>query len=108
MIKTTADGIRFLLEIATVVLLIIAGFNSSDLVVKLTVGVIAPVLGILFWGRFMAPMSLHRLPTIGRVITEIPIFGGTSLATYLLTTHKTALIYGGIALIDTLIEHLIP
>ncbi len=48
MIKTTADGIRFLLEIATVVLLIIAGLNSSDLVVKLTVGVIAPVLGILF------------------------------------------------------------
>ncbi|EPC87357.1 hypothetical protein Lpp43_06434 [Lacticaseibacillus paracasei subsp. paracasei Lpp43] len=38
MIKTIADGIRFLLEIATVVLLIIAGFNSSDLVVKLTVG----------------------------------------------------------------------
>ena len=105
MIKTIADGIRFLLEIATVVLLIIAGFNSSDLVVKLTVGVIAPVL---FWGRFMAPMSLHRLPTIGRVITEILIFGGTSLATYLLTTHKAALIYGGIALIDTLIEHLIP
>ena len=67
MIKTIADGIRFLLEIATVVFLIIAGFNSSDLVVKLTVGVIAPVLGILFWGRFMAPMSLHRLPTIGRV-----------------------------------------
>lgn len=48
MIKTIADGIRFLLEIATVVLLIIAGFNSSDLVVKLTVGVIVPVLGILF------------------------------------------------------------
>ncbi|CAD7482330.1 hypothetical protein LPIBR_10292 [Lacticaseibacillus paracasei] len=72
MIKTIADGIRFLLEIATVVLLIIAGFNSSDLVVKLTVGVIVPVLGILFWG------SVHGPDVASQVTNNWPGYNGNT------------------------------
>ncbi|WZK66122.1 YrdB family protein [Lacticaseibacillus rhamnosus] len=71
MIKSLIDGLRFLVEIATVSLLIWAGWHFPSLVGRLIGGVALPIAVLLAWGRWMAPRSPFQLVEWQRLIAEI-------------------------------------
>lgn len=106
MIKFFHPLIRFSLEQTTIILLIISGWKST-LTIKLLLGVCTPILIILFWARYMAPMSSTRFPEIYRIITEIIIFGATTLIINNFLGRDMTIPYGLIVILDTTIEHVL-
>jgi len=74
-------GLRFILEMAALLALLIWGFGASDqLVVQLILGLGAPALAMLVWGTFVSPKAPRRLDDPVRVGVEIVIFGLGALA----------------------------
>lgn len=106
MINTLHMSIRFLLELATIGLIIASGLHGNSWV-KLGTLVILIIL-VFFWSRYMAPLSLYRFKSWQRLFAEIVIFGGTALFSYFYLSAGVALPYASIALIDTIFEHLLP
>lgn len=106
MIKPINDGVRFLVELTTLVLLIGAGFKGEGLS-KILLGVCVPLALILFWSRFMAPMSPNRLDEFERMLAEVVIFGGTALISYRVYGVKLAVIYGVVVTINAGLDHIL-
>ncbi|WP_395317728.1 YrdB family protein [Fructilactobacillus frigidiflavus] len=105
MIKNLNDVVRFLFcEVFTICLIIKSGINLHSLSIE----VISPVLIVIYWWIFMAPKSNQRLNEIGRIFSEFVIFGGTGLLTYVCISQKMGVIYLVIALINTILEHVLP
>ena len=74
-------GLRFFLELAALVALLIWGFGASDeLVVQLILGLGVPALAMVVWGTFVSPKAPRRLDDPIRVGVEIVIFGLGALA----------------------------
>ncbi|KRK13756.1 hypothetical protein FD51_GL000319 [Lacticaseibacillus zeae DSM 20178 = KCTC 3804] len=94
------------MELITLVLLIGAGFKGEGLS-KILLGICVPIALVLFWSRFMAPMSPHRLNELERAFAEVVIFGGTALISYRVYGVKLALIYVGIVTINAVLDHVL-
>ena len=105
MIKSFIDGLRFLVEIATVSLLIWAGWHFPSLVGRLIGGVALPIAVLLAWGRWMAPRSPFQLVEWQRLIAEIVLFGGTAMAAVAIGQTRLALGYGAVVLVSLLLTH---
>ncbi|MEZ5114786.1 MAG: YrdB family protein [Candidatus Nanopelagicales bacterium] len=82
-----ALGVRFLLELATLAALAVAGFTGpGSPVLKVVLGVGLPVLAALAWGRWVAPKATHRLPDPARLVVELVVLG-SGVAALLLAGH---------------------
>lgn len=103
--KPVNDVIRFCVEIATLVLIIKVSFHFTG-VYKLILMIAIPLI-LLYWGRYMAPNSLHRLPEIGRIVSEVVIFGGTSTLLYISNYEVTAILFLVISSINTILDHIL-
>lgn len=104
--KPVSDLIRFLVELATICLIIANGLKFDNFLFKV-LGVLIAILVILFWSRFMAPKSLNRWPEVLRLMAERVIFGGTAAGTIVLYGLPIGLTYLVIATISTIADHLI-
>ena len=105
MIKSLIDSLRFLVEIATVSLLIWAGWHSPSLVGRLIGGVALPIAVLLAWGRWMAPTSPFQLVERQRPIAALVLFCGPTLAAVPLGQPRLALSYGAVVLVSLLLTH---
>lgn len=79
--KNLNKGLSFLLELVMLAALAYWGFTiGSSTLVKVLLGVGAPLVAIIIWGIYNAPRSARRLPTGPRILLELLMFTVTALA----------------------------
>ncbi|MCD2256384.1 YrdB family protein [Agrilactobacillus fermenti] len=103
--KPINNAIRFLVEIATLILLVLSGLKFSQLPLKFLIGIVLPVGLVLFWARFMAPQSVLRFKSLGRVVTEASLFGGVAMLSFLNLAPTVGISYGLIAGVNAILDH---
>src|SRR5512133_1052111 len=69
------DGLRFLLELAALASLGYWGFAEHDGVVQWLLGLGAPLVAAVVWGRFIAPKASHPTVDPVRLVLEVLVFG---------------------------------
>ncbi|MBU9713083.1 YrdB family protein [Evansella tamaricis] len=74
-------GLRFLLEVFSIIILCVWGFQSnSNQLIKLLLGIGAPVVLIVVWGLFGAPAAPYLLEGWNHFVLEVVIYGLATLA----------------------------
>jgi hypothetical protein len=68
------DGLRFLLEMALLAALAYWGFSEQTGVVQWVVGLGAPLVVAVVWGRFIAPKASHPTADPLRLLLEVVVF----------------------------------
>ena len=82
-------ALRFVLELGALAALGYAGFQTDrGMLLRVLVGVGAPVLAGVLWSMFVAPAAQTRLPDPWRVIPEFTVFGSAA-AGLALAGHPT-------------------
>jgi Protein of unknown function (DUF2568) len=76
LLKNANLGLAFLLELAMLAALGYSGFViGPNLLVKIVLGIGVPVIAIVVWSRYGAPMSSRRLKGIGYVLLRVICYG---------------------------------
>jgi hypothetical protein len=79
--RSAALGLRFLLELALLAALAFWGFTTPDgALLKILLGVGAPVLAAAVWGMFLSPRAAMRVPGPRLVILEMALFAVAAMA----------------------------
>jgi hypothetical protein len=100
--------LSFLLELVALAIFGVWGFTIGDsTLVKILLGVGAPVLMIVVWGMFMAPRSARRLQDPWHLIFEIVIYGLAGLALLSLARTDLALVWGVVVILNILLSFLL-
>jgi hypothetical protein len=82
-------ALRFVLELGALAALGYAGFQTDrGMLLRVLVGVGAPVVAGVLWSLFVAPAAQTRLPDPWRVIPEFTVFGSAA-AGLALAGHPT-------------------
>ena len=82
-------ALRFVLELGALAALGYAGFQTDrGMLLRVLVGVGAPVVAGVLWSLFVAPAAQTRLPDPWRVIPEFTVFGSAA-AGLVLAGHPT-------------------
>jgi hypothetical protein len=68
-------GLRFLLEMALLASLAHWGFSEQTGAVQWLLGLGAPLLVAVVWGRFIAPKASHPTTDPVRLLLEVVVFG---------------------------------
>jgi hypothetical protein len=68
-------GLRFLLEVAALVSLAYWGFHDFGGVGQWLIGLGAPLVAAVVWGRFMSPKASHPVVDPVRLLIELAVFG---------------------------------
>lgn len=71
-----AYSVRFLLEMALLVGIAVLAWNIAPTAWQWPFAIIAPILGMIFWGLFLSPKATIMLPEIARFIIEAGLFLG--------------------------------
>ena len=80
-LKNINLALSFLLELAMLVAFGYWGFNTGDsTLVHILFGLGIPVIAIVIWSIYNAPMSKRRLPRTPRTILEVVMFSLAALA----------------------------
>lgn len=103
-IELVIVGIRFLLEVCTVVGLIYGGFRANKLSGKISYLILAGLI-VVVWMFFGAPKSTHALVGMNKVFLESGIFLIGSIACSFIFNKKIGSIYFTVAVIDTILLH---
>jgi hypothetical protein len=90
--------VRFLVELATLAALAVAGASASaPLAWRIALAIGAPVLLGVVWVLVMAPHARRRLPDPARLVVEIVLFVLAAAALGLAGDVVAAAVYGVIA-----------
>jgi hypothetical protein len=73
-IKSANLALKFFLELAALASFAIRGAESESGALAIAHAILAPLIVALFWGRFAAPRSRHRLPRATRIPFELTVF----------------------------------
>ncbi|ALS37392.1 hypothetical protein ATZ35_09570 [Enterococcus rotai] len=106
-IKQLNDSIRFILELITIGLLLAGTLTFRILALKIIFSIVLPLCTVLFWGKYMAPLSPNRLSEVERILVEIILFGGVACLTFFVGHKKIAVAYLLIVTINTLFDHIL-
>ncbi len=81
LIKSANVGVRFLLELWALAALGYGGFRASDhVLLKLVLGLGAPLIAAVLWATFGAPAAQAKLSGGLHLALEVVIFGAASAA----------------------------
>src|SRR3954454_12192134 len=96
---TPNDVLRFFLELTALASLAYWGFSEFDGVVQWLIGLGAPLLVAVVWGRFMSPKASH--PTIDpvRVLIEVAVFGSGVAALFAAGAQVLAVSFAALAVL---------
>jgi Protein of unknown function (DUF2568) len=75
LVVTPNDVLRFLLELAALGSLAYWGFSEFGGVAQWVIGLGAPLLVAVVWGRFMSPKASHPTVDPVRFLIEFAVFG---------------------------------
>lgn len=73
-------ALAFLVELAAFAAFAVWGANAGHGAEPVLLGIAAPAAVIVFWSRFCAPRSDHRLPVSKRIPVELAVFALAALA----------------------------
>ena len=74
-------AVRFLLELCILVSLGYWGFqNGKGAIVKIGLGIGAPLLAAVVWGTFLSPKASVPLPASYQLLLELAVFGSAAAA----------------------------
>src|SRR5215471_12653308 len=93
-------AVAFLLELCALVALAYWGFQASNNgILKLVLGLGAPLLTAVIWGRFMSPTSKARLQGTAYLLLKIAIFGIAALALAIAGQGTLAIIFAIVSVV---------
>ena len=97
-------GLRFILEVVTIILLIGIGFAKNKFPINILIGILLPLLIIVVWSIFVAPSSQNRASSLVRISIEILVY--MSVASVLLDNYslKIAISYLGFAILNSVVN----
>ncbi|MHC5216234.1 YrdB family protein [Enterococcus sp. LJL128] len=101
LIKNSNIAIAFLIEIFAIFILGYWGFTlHSSKIIRVTAGLLAPILTIVIWSIWCAPSSSYRLEGLWLVALKCLLFG--IVVCCLLSTKQSsaAVIFGAIIVIN--------
>lgn len=102
--RTIILGIRFLLELITVLGLFSGVFISKSILLKILCLVLS--IGItLLWARYGAPKSPKVLVGVNKLLLEIVVYTIGSLAFYQLFGHNIGIIYIAVVVCDLVLMY---
>lgn len=73
-------ALKFVLELCALAALASWGATTGPVLANVVLGVGAPLLAALVWGRFAAPKSPHRLADGPRTVVETTVFATAAAA----------------------------
>ncbi|WP_410007225.1 YrdB family protein [Bartonella sp. HY406] len=74
-IKLINGSLRFLLELLIIASLCYCGFSRFDQAIfKFGIGLILPIMIIVFWATYIAPKAPNRLAFLPRFMAEMVVF----------------------------------
>jgi hypothetical protein len=88
------DVLRFALELSALAALGYWGFADRSGPVQWVLGIGAPVLAAVVWGRFVAPKASHPVADPLRLVLELAVFGGGVLGLAVAGAERLALALG--------------
>ncbi|GAB3867634.1 hypothetical protein GCM10028801_42050 [Nocardioides maradonensis] len=86
-------GLKLLLELGALALLGGWGFLTGDGWVALALGIGAPAVMVLVWGRLCAPRAAGRLPARSRVPLELTILTIAGVLGFAAGLHVAAVVF---------------
>jgi Protein of unknown function (DUF2568) len=90
--------VRFLVELATLAALAVAGASAgTGLGWRIVLAIGGPVLLAIIWGLVMAPLARRRIADPARLVVEVVLFLLAALALALVGDVVAAVVYGVIA-----------
>lgn len=95
LIKGANLALRFLLELCALGALALWGFKTGGgLMVKIGLGIGAPLVAAVVWGAFLSPQAPVQLPGLVVLILQALVFGSAAAA-LAASGHRTlALVFG--------------
>jgi hypothetical protein len=100
-LKTVNLGIRFILEIAVLVILGYWGFHATPSpLLKMVLGIGTPLVAAVIWGLFGAPRAPYTLTGLPFFMLEIVIFGLPVIILFYLEKQTLGFIYGIVVAIN--------
>ena len=91
------DVQRFFLELATLAALAYWGFSEFGGVAQWVLGLGAPLLVALVWGRFMSPKASHPTVDPVRLVIEFVVFGSGVAALFAAGATLLAVLFAVLA-----------
>lgn len=93
--------LSFLMELVAVAVFGVWGFQITENgLLRVILGLGAPLLMIVVWGLWMAPRSTRRLQDPAHLVVELVIFGLAVLALFSLNRADLALVMAAAAVIN--------
>jgi hypothetical protein len=100
-LKSANLGLSFLLELCALAALAYWGFQvSSGPILAVVLGIGAPLLMALVWGRFAAPASRTRLPMPALLVLKLAIFALAAAALAIAGRPVPALVFAVVVVIN--------
>ena len=94
---TPNDVLRFFLELAALGSLAYWGFSEFDGVTQWLIGLGAPLLVAVVWGRFMSPKASHPTLDPVRLVIEMAVFGSGVAALFAADASVLAIVFAVLA-----------
>jgi hypothetical protein len=94
---TPNDVLRFCLELAALASLAYWGFSEFDGAAQWLIGLGAPLLVAVVWGRFMSPRASHPTVDPVRVVIEFLVFGSGVAALFAAGAPVLAIVFAVLA-----------
>jgi hypothetical protein len=100
-------ALRFVLELCALGALGYWGFKTGGgLMMKIGLGIGAPLVAAVVWGTFVSPRATVQLPGLVVLLLQVLVFG-LAAAGLVVTGHRTlALVFGVIVAINAILMYL--
>jgi hypothetical protein len=103
-LKSLNVGIRFLLEICILISVGYWGFNTnSGWVLKILLGIGAPLLIAVVWGTFGAPKAAYHLSGFMLLALEVLVFGSGVAALFATKNYSLAWVFAAVIIINRIL-----
>jgi hypothetical protein len=102
------DVVAFLVELAVVVLLAVAGFRYDGSHVTATaLGIGLPLVAVVLWGAFAAPRARIDLPAV-RLLVKLVVLGGGVVAGFVVLPLAWAAVVAVVVAVNLLLMYVGP
>jgi hypothetical protein len=102
------DAVAFLVEVAVVVLLAVAGFRyDGSHVVATALGIGLPLVAVVLWGAFAAPRARVDLPAV-RLLVKLVVLGAGVVAGLLVLPTGWATAFAVVVAVNLLLMYVGP
>jgi hypothetical protein len=102
------DVVAFLVEVAVVVLLAVAGFGyGGSRVAAVLLGVGLPLVAVVLWGAFAAPRARNGNAAL-RLVVKVAVLGAGVVAAFVVLPAVWAALFAAIVVVNLVLMYVGP